>query len=233
MYNIEDVVIIVPSHEKELSPTEIISLSQLCSVLNMYDICFVVPEGLEPEYAHIDNINVSVETFPREYFTSVGSYCSLCRTKRFYERFSAYKFMLIYQLDAFVFSDQLLDFCNLDFDYIGAPIPADIWKYTQQRVGNGGFSLRKIESMVNVLDNADYIAQVFNEEYGEDIDEIMLLREDEYYAYCGQLDNINFLLADEQTAIQFSVEYDTNDIYRKLNAHIPFGCHRWNNLKVE
>lgn len=40
----------------------------------------------------------------------------------FYRRFGKYKYMLIYQLDAFVFSDKLLDFCEMGYDYIGAPV---------------------------------------------------------------------------------------------------------------
>jgi hypothetical protein len=39
----------------------------------------------------------------------------------FYARFAAYEYMLIHQLDAFVFSDQLMAWCARGYDYVGAP----------------------------------------------------------------------------------------------------------------
>lgn len=40
----------------------------------------------------------------------------------FYDRFAAYEYVLIYQLDAFVFADRLAEFCQMGYDYIGAPV---------------------------------------------------------------------------------------------------------------
>ena len=39
-----------------------------------------------------------------------------------YSRFEKYEYMLIYQLDAFVFSDRLMEFVEAGYDYIGAPL---------------------------------------------------------------------------------------------------------------
>jgi len=39
----------------------------------------------------------------------------------FYDAFKAFDYILIYQLDAFVFRDELEYFCSLGYDYIGAP----------------------------------------------------------------------------------------------------------------
>ena len=38
-----------------------------------------------------------------------------------YERYAAYEFMFTYELDAFVFKDELEKWCEQGWDYIGAP----------------------------------------------------------------------------------------------------------------
>ena len=56
--------------------------------------------------------------------------------------------ILIYQEDSCIFKDNIDDFLN--YDYVGAP-----WPYTQNDnplcVGNGGFSLRTKQHMINVI----------------------------------------------------------------------------------
>src|SRR5262249_48921760 len=83
----------------------------------------------------------------------------------FYDRFSNYGHVLLYQLDAFVFSDKLLDWCSANYDYIGAPWidnssiallapPPSLLRRLLLKnktdftrvVGNGGFSLRKVDT---------------------------------------------------------------------------------------
>jgi hypothetical protein len=67
-------------------------------------------------------------------------------SKIFYQRFLKYDYILLYQLDAYVFSDQLHFWCNKNYDYIGAPwlcIENSTKKPKIAGVGNGGFSLRK------------------------------------------------------------------------------------------
>ena len=79
-------------------------------------------------------------------------------SRLFYESFVAYRYILIYQLDALVFSDQLLDWCETDLDYVGAPwltCEDSPWVATP-RVGNGGLSLRKVSGFLKVLSSNRY-----------------------------------------------------------------------------
>ena len=39
----------------------------------------------------------------------------------FYESFLDFKYVLIHQLDVFIFKDELNYWCNQNYDYIGAP----------------------------------------------------------------------------------------------------------------
>jgi hypothetical protein len=73
----------------------------------------------------------------------------------FYERFLDQQFILIHQLDAFVFRDELDYWCSAGYDYIGAPwlegFIDDAKGRFLQIAGNGGFSLRNAESHLRVL----------------------------------------------------------------------------------
>ena len=122
---------------------------------------------------------MKVESFSDEYFASLRGYNKLVLDELFYMRFLKYQYMLIYQLDAFVFKDELLLWAEKGYDYIGAPwIPPKhsyltlrgrlkiqlkyfiytllnddrrkLKKYCNYQVGNGGFSLRKINKMLEV-----------------------------------------------------------------------------------
>ena len=72
-------------------------------------------------------------------------------SRNFYKRFYSYDYMLIYQLDAYVFKDELEYWCKKGYDYIGAPwLKLNKLKTMHEfadppAVGNGGFSLRNIK----------------------------------------------------------------------------------------
>jgi hypothetical protein len=69
-----------------------------------------------------------------------------------------YDYILLYHLDALVLSDQLLEWCRADWDYIGAPwLNCDDSPGVKvSRVGNSGFCLMKIESFLKVMRSRKY-----------------------------------------------------------------------------
>ena len=101
----QKVVIAVPVYRTELTWYEKISLARLYAVLPHYPIVFVSPEGLAlPEAVRQGH---PVMEFSGEFFTSVAAYSRLLLSQQFYVRFRDFEYMLIYQLDAFVFVDLL------------------------------------------------------------------------------------------------------------------------------
>jgi hypothetical protein len=78
----------------------------------------VQPEGLENDYITKKYSNISVESFPKRYFENIEGYNELLLSASFYERFLDTKYILIYQLDAFVFKDELQEWCDKGYDYI-------------------------------------------------------------------------------------------------------------------
>jgi hypothetical protein len=61
----------------------------------------------------------------------------------------------MYHLDSLVFNSNLHYWCNLNYDFIGAPWikGPDLPWLREEGVGNGGFSLRKVKSFLNLLNS--------------------------------------------------------------------------------
>ena len=151
--------IVVPLYKsfEMLADDELISLQQLFAVLGKHPICFISHCKFEFDIyvkeAEKKNIFPEVKRFDEFYFGDVNGYNQLLISLDFYRSFSAFDYLLIYQLDAFVFRDELNYWCKMKYDYIGAPWTGiHIYKEIPLvGVGNGGFSLRKVESTIMVL----------------------------------------------------------------------------------
>lgn len=147
----KQVVVVIPIYKEQLTQFEQVSLTQAKRVLGRYDICFMAPERMR---AFLEERGARAEYWPDACFDNRLGYSKLLLTPEFYEHFADYEYLLIYQLDAFVFSDQLEAFCAMGYDYIGAPMPYWFgWPYGWNHVGNGGLSLRKIPSCIHVTRN--------------------------------------------------------------------------------
>jgi hypothetical protein len=145
------VAIVVPlSSRPELGPEEELSLRHLCYYLGQYDKYLVAPTG-----STFQRRGFRTLLFPRKFFGSVAAHNHLLMWPRFYRSFKDYEYILMYHLDSLVFSDALGRWCEAGWDYIGAPwLPCDDTPWVDEaRVGNGGFTLMKVQSVLRVLDN--------------------------------------------------------------------------------
>ncbi|MEZ4900645.1 MAG: DUF5672 family protein [Spirosomataceae bacterium] len=254
------VVIIVPIYKLSFTLYEQISFSQCLRILHRYPIKIIKPLSLDITTLLEKHPHLEVETFDDSYFKSVQTYNRLMLSKEFYERFLGYKYMLIYQLDAFVFKDELQEWCAKGYDYIGAPwrIERDfsscfdfvIFKIKKQiaiwfnlkdkkrqnqpldvilkmSVGNGGFSLRKIQKMLDIVNNnrakiEEYLAakgSFFNEDIFFCIEMNRYLRQ--------------VHLPPWRDALRFSVEDFPSKAYILNGNQLPFGCHAWDIHELE
>ncbi len=169
-------VVVIPIYKTNPSRSEEASFRQCLTVLSDFDITIVTFEDLD--LAPYQNISKKVgktyrvEYFDQNYFKSLDGYNKLCLSPSLYKRFLNYKYMLLYQLDAWVFRNELEYWCKKDYDYIGGPFFRNISKdknnpiFTKELIGigNGGFSLRKIQYCLNVLSgpsNSPYIKPNF------------------------------------------------------------------------
>lgn len=212
--------IVIPVYKTELSYNEEVSLQQCLKILNKYDIYAICPEEVSVNFGD----EVQCIEVKKECMISRKAYSNYVLSLEFYDIFKAYDYMLLYQLDAFVFADRLMEFCSLEYDYIGAP-----WLYGMEchvlgkqlwYVGNGGFSLRKIKAF------REWIRLYSNDvEYGK-----MLLLEDQVIASYGS----EYLrIAPVEVALQFAFNLNPVECYERNNNELPFGCHGWYKFEPE
>lgn len=210
----QQVAVVIPYYHKDLSVLERISFQRCKTVLKKYPIILLVPNTMTDVNVPVGD-GIVCRKVPAAWLESVKSYNEMMLSLAFYELFLDYTYILIYQLDAFVFGDELERFCMYGYDYIGAPWLHGM-KYLKNDcrgvwyVGNGGFSLRKVSACLEVLKNETEIEANVNE--------------DLYFAGCN---SENFRVAPKEIALQFSYERDVCECYEMNGRKIPFGCHAW------
>jgi hypothetical protein len=154
-------VVVIPAYKETLSNLEKASLEQCLNVFGKnYPIRIVCPQKLNISmYEQIFRkyaVPIFCVRFSDDNFLSVSAYSNLLLAREFYEKFIDYEYMLLYQLDCWVFRDELQYWCNCGYDYIGAPwfsgfANADENSEMLLWSGNGGFSLRKIAAFIETL----------------------------------------------------------------------------------
>lgn len=209
-----EVGVVIPYYHSNLKISESISLEQCIKVLGNYPIIFVVPDDMrEEDYPMFSD--AIFQKVPKEWLMSIESYNRMMLRESFYRLFKKYTYILIYQLDAFVFSDRLMEMCQYGYDYIGAPWLSGYFSYINAnrciwRVGNGGFSLRKVESIIKLLKKG--IAN--NYKVNEDI-------------LFAKSDSLEFKVAPVDIALKFSFETEVRRCFKLNGERLPFGCHAW------
>lgn len=264
--SIKLVVIVIPIYKECLTQYEIISLSKAIEIFHSRKIIFIAPEGLNVNcyYEIIRDLHkeYNFKYFSNSFFYGVEGYNHLMLSLDFYNEFSDYKFMLIYQLDAYVFTDELDFWCGLGYDYIGAP-----WVIKQNNVlkienfaGNGGFSLRKVSMFIKtleinkkiVLNPLQIISEYSKKGFKCLFPKIPLIivrifgyrnntkfyinsntqKEDVFWAYCASKINMKFKVMKGTDAIGFAFEKYPSYLYN-VNKKLPFGCHAWNKYECD
>ncbi|MDR0894551.1 MAG: hypothetical protein LBN06_04535 [Prevotellaceae bacterium] len=245
--------VIIPIYTAQLTRYEHISLTQVCRVLSAYPLVVVKPKGLE-----IDNLlqelpALTTESFDADYFRSVSSYNRLMLSTEFYQRFADTQYILIYQLDAYIFRDELAEWCHRDYDYIGAPwlvrpmyrFPLFVFtswlkrqyctllgmpnsQVTHFKVGNGGLSLRKVSSHLRCTAELQpvirtYLSYKKNHIFNEDV----------FFSVEVNRHGMGFRYPDYHEALLFSFDKYPALCYRLTGGRLPFGCHGWYKRKMK
>ena len=235
------VAVVVPIYKEMPNHNEQISLKQCLNILSSHPIVFVGPENLNT-IAYEDmckgKVTFEIVRFNTTYFKNIDAYNRLMLSSEFYKKFLHFKFILIHQLDAYVFKDELLYWCKQGYDFIGAPHPPHennlneiqfLKGYSKivgfmnkllnthhkiSNVGNGGFSLRKTNTfyrMVKFLKRSTINWGINNE--------------DGFFKYWGNILYPIVKLPEDDVALQFSIETEPTRSLIKLGGRLPFGCH--------
>lgn len=226
------VCIVIPIYNPQPTADEVLSLKQCLHILGHYPIHFVHPASLDLRAYKAIASQADYEVFDEKYFDGVMGYNELMLTPSFYEHFNQYDFMLIYQLDAWVFSDQLKFWCNAGYDYIGAPDYGHKTTYVSWYNGilgglllNGGLSLRKVKKCILLT---KLYQRFFKKGYGG--------FEDSYFSahYSRFIALRPFIkLPDYNTALKFAFEKAPSEEFKLNGENLPFGCHAYVKFEPE
>jgi len=246
----QSVAIIIPIYKDKLTTFEAISLKQCFAILGNYQIIFICPKKMQFGTFHEKKKNDGEFIFlENKNFDSITTYNHMLLSIWFYKLFSNYKYILIHQLDSFVFKDELMYWVEKNYSYIGAPwIQANIG-IEKLKVGNGGFSLRNIKDCISVLKSSKKIHSLKNyilrnkqskkslywlrgikhfiaSDTFRTIHTNIFVNEDKIFGIAGYRLKF-FKIPNEEIALKFSFEKQPKKLYKNNNYNLPFGCHAW------
>jgi Protein of unknown function (DUF5672) len=251
----DSVIIVIIAHQSQINEFEKISLQQCFEVLGKYPIRLVCPSGLDISCYQSVVPEVEVDFIDPVWQSTYENFNRLKIVPLLYRKYQKYKFILFYELDAFVFRDELEDWCEKNYDYIGAPWFDGYVRSPKIKpfsgVGNGGFSLRKVNSALRALHSFSYIASPqellefwqSSEKKWEDALSLikgLTITNNTFFLFNGYTwpedifwgKQINqnfdwFTVPNVDEALKFSFERNPNFLFKKNQYRLPFGCHAW------
>ena len=246
----ETVRIVIPLYKTHLDQIERMSLGRSLRVLKNHAFTIVCPDNLDltPLESMFEGVNYDVRRFEPDFFKGIQGYNRLMLSSVFYAAFCDCKYILICQTDVFVFSDELLFWCEKNYDYIGAPWIAsqqsalkqffyalenffkkkDKSSYHFFKVGNGGFSLRKVETMLYIVNQLKDKAEFFSKHR----DERKYHQEDVFISVYAPTQIPGIKIPGYEEAVGFSMDRKPHLAYRLNRNELPFACHGFNKSKV-
>lgn len=244
-------VVVIPIHTESPSELELISFQQCFKILGGHAIRIISPRGL-----NLTKYNAVIPFFEVIFIdpiwqSSIEKYNKLKLSQFFYKLFDDYQFLLTYELDAFVFKDELLFWCDKGYDYIGSPWFKGYDNPTDKflGVGNSGFSLRNIKSMQKAISKVyiheaayhpfgtknkvvfklstlfNYLKIYFGENHT--IQQSVHRNEDGFISQVIAKNIKGFKIATIGEAIPFGFEVKPKYLYQINKYSLPMGCHAW------
>ena len=157
------VIIVIPIYKERPSKNELESFAQGFKILGGHPIRVLAPEGLNLQAYENVIANFQTVFIDPTWLSSVRQYNKLKISRYFYELFKDFEYLLTYELDAWVFRDELEYWCNKGYDYIGAPWFEGFGNPVSDiiiGVGNSGFSLRNIQKCLIISKRVDRFKRI-------------------------------------------------------------------------
>ncbi len=235
--------VVIPFYKENIATWEHAALDNNLRMLSAYPICFLYPRGLNMEkYAQAHPQAELVEVSPDWLGTKRGiqGYNEMMMSKSFYDLFSDCEYILICHTDAWIFRDELAEWCAKGYDLVAAPWPMRpryrhfplkqfIWlkgKISEfgggisrvrmyGRIGNGGLCLRKVSAFADAcVRYADVVADFNRHSDG-------MHNEDIFWALVPE----GFCYPDVETAMSFAFDLKPRLCYELNGCRLPMGCH--------
>ena len=203
--------VVIPIYKTVLTKIESASLQKVINTLGSnYDIYLLHGKSLK--------INSLSEKFnfifgdcscEDVFLSGRAPYSDMCEMKEFYQMFSKYQYILIYQLDAWIFEDRLEYFIKHDYDFYGS---IHTFSGHSNAVGNGGFSLRKVSSFIKVCTKYENKNIDIPSTYPEDL------------CFTVGLKN-EIKIAPLNLCLEFGFQNSPKLLFIKNKNKLPMGCH--------
>ncbi len=246
--------VVIPVYKERLTTYERISLTQCLRVLGHYPLWLAAPRSLDVSFYREMSSNLQIQQFDDRYFTDIQGYNRLMLSEEFYQAFSDMEYVLIHQLDAFVFQDNLADWCRQGYDYIGAPWlrdrdftgwPDQIWFEIKKRMATvldlrkaDGITPREIVSLNGVGNGGLSLRRTsamlrWLRVFRRKINEYEKIHQHQYNedVFWGIEVNRYWPLLRIPTyrkALHFAIEFYPEWAVEHYNqGQLPFGCHAW------
>ena len=202
-------------------------------------------EGMEQICPDTEIVRVSDEWLGRR--NGIAGYNKMMFSEEFYRMFEGYDYILICHNDAWIFRDELEEWCAKGYDCVAAPwvrravydLPIikqymalrALWKHRRGekcrsdlygRVGNGGLSLRRVESFAAACrkyqKQIEYSISQGRHLYNEDVFWASVPSEFRYPAW--------------REALGFAFDTNPAYCYKLCQKQLPMGCHSWSKPRM-
>lgn len=245
------VKIVVPIYKIDLDEFEQKSLRRSIQVLKNFTFSIVCPEGLDISKIepYFQNVSWEVLRLDSQFFQGIEGYNRLMLSEEFYKEFLDVEYILICQTDVFVFRDDLIYWCEKNYDYIGAPwiaSPQNAWNKWMLKirnafnskkksdhhffkVGNGGFSLRKVQTMFRIV--TELKPEI--EKMLLTRDEMKFYQEDVFISLYAPRFFPEMKIPDYKEAVDFCIDRKPHIAFKINGNKLPFACHGFNKPKVK
>ncbi len=236
--------VVIPLYKEELSPVEQLALRNTMQRLAAHPVVFLHPEDtcfgrLSAIYPQASLLPVSPEWLGTK--NGIAGYNRMMLSEAFYRLFDGTTYILICHADAWIFRDELTDWCGRGYDLVAAPwplrpryarFPLKQWialceglfssprhlLRTQMygRVGNGGLCLRRVETFARACRAYAGEAAYFLSRPGEG-----MYNEDIFWALVPR----GFRYPPVEEALKFSFDIKPRVCYELSGYRLPMGCH--------
>jgi hypothetical protein len=234
---LDNVQVVIPIYKEKFDELELFSISHSLKKLGEISVAFIHPDGLNLNFYFANFTNASFLPLPEIFFKSQKAYNQLCYEVEFYKLFSNFTHILILQSDAIILkADNLEYWLRSDFDYLGGP-ELNSYEYELRSIEpfrslinslhpirfqglNGGLSLRRIEKIIQALEEYPDLTRYFRNYAGG-------IGEDIFFSLISRVTGKSFLVPNEVIASKFALTGNFIEWLQFNKGEIPFGVHAW------
>lgn len=218
------VCVVVPFYLYNPNRVEKAAFDNIYHTLSAHDIIVVKPHSLDFRHLLVDYPLLKIESFDESYFQGHNAFNRFMLADEFYERFQDYEYILWAKLDCYIFSDQLLNFCDKGYDYMSAP-QVKKQSFFSKLFNNQNPLEGKLEGCESIALRKVASHRAALKKYTAERDYCLteLVSEDFLWTNVAS----EFHLPSNKEALSFAFAENPELCYELNNSQLPFACCLW------